>query len=455
MSKTVAGEKNHRRRILIMGAGGRDFHNFNLLFRDDPASEVVAFTAAQIPFQEGRRYPAALAGPLYPEGIPVVDDKELETLIRDRQVEEVLFAYSDVSHLELMSVASRVLALGADFRLAGPGKTMLPAAIPVISVCAVRTGCGKSPVTRYLCQVLRAAGRRPVVVRHPMAYGRLDVREVEAFRTVEDIDRYQCTIEEREEYEHLIAAGIPLFAGVDYGKILQAAQQAGDVLLWDGGNNDFSFFRPDLEIVLVDPFRAGDEIGYYPGMVNLLRADVVVVAKADAAPAAGLTKVQRHIAAWNPRAAVVRGGLEVAVTAPETIAGKQVAVIEDGPTLTHGGMAFGAGVVAARKFGAKGIVDPRPYAVGSLAEVYRQFPHLEQVVPAMGYSERQVADLQATLEAMPGDLFLSATPVDLGRVLHLSRPLVQVRYDYREMDGNPLARRILEFLGSEETHHAP
>jgi predicted GTPase len=294
-----------------MGAGGRDFHNFNLLFRDDAASEVVAFTAAQIPFQEGRRYPAALAGPLYPEGIPVVDEKELDALVRDRQVEEVIFAYSDVSHQDLMGAASRILASGADFRLVGPGKTMLQAAIPVISVCAVRTGCGKSPLTRYLCQELLTAGRQPVVVRHPMAYGRLDIREVEAFRTAEDIDRYECTIEEREEYEPLINAGIPLFAGVDYRKILQVAERSGDVLLWDGGNNDFSFYRPDLEIVLVDPFRAGDEISHYPGLVNLLRADVVVVGKADAAPADGVAAISRNLAAWNPDAVVVYGGLEL------------------------------------------------------------------------------------------------------------------------------------------------
>jgi predicted GTPase len=449
------GGKQYRKRIVIMGAGGRDFHNFNLLFRDDPNSEVIAFTAAQIPFQEGRRYPAALAGPLYPEGIPVVAETELETLLRDRLLDEVLFAYSDVSHQELMTVASRVLALGADFRLVGPGKTMLQAAIPVISVCAVRTGCGKSPVTRYLCQVLRAAGHRPVVVRHPMAYGRLEVREVEAFRSREDLDRYHCTIEEREEYEPLITDGIPLFAGVDYGKILQLAEQAGDVLLWDGGNNDFPFFRPDLEVVLVDPFRAGDEISHYPGLVNLLRADVVVVAKADTAPAAGLESVRRNIAAWNPQAAVLSGRLEVTVGEAGRIAGKQVAVIEDGPTLTHGGMAFGAGVVAARRFGAGAIVDPRPYAAGSLAEVYRQFPHLEQVVPAMGYSQRQIVDLQATLEAMPVDLILSATPIDLARLLRLSRPLVQVRYEYREMDGDPLARKVLEFIGGREAGHAP
>lgn len=441
--QTVESEMK-RRRIVIMGAGGRDFHNFNLLYRDDVASEVVAFTAAQIPFQEGRRYPPALAGPLYPEGIPVVDEGELESLLRDRQVEEVLFAYSDVSHQQLMAAASRVLATGADFRLAGPGRTMLQAAVPVVSVCAVRTGCGKSPVTRYLCQVLRAAGRRPVVVRHPMAYGRLEVREVEAFRSVEDIDRHQCTLEEREEYEHLIAAGIPLFAGVDYGKVLREAEGAGDILLWDGGNNDFPFVRSDLEIVLVDPFRPGDEVGYYPGMVNLLRADVVVVAKADAAAAEGLATVRRNLAAWNPAAAVVCGRLEVTVAAPEAIAGKRVAVVEDGPTLTHGGMAFGAGVVAARRYGAAAIVDPRPHAAGSLAEVFRQFPHLEQVVPAMGYSEAQIADLQSTLEAMPADLILSATPVDLQRLLQLSRPLVQVRYDYREMDGAPLARKVRE-----------
>jgi predicted GTPase len=448
------GGKKHRRRVLIMGAGGRDFHNFNLLFRDDAASEVIAFTAAQIPFQEGRRYPATLAGLLYPEGIPVVDERALESLVRDRQVEEVVFAYSDVSHQDVMKTAARVLALGADFRLVGPGSTMLQAAVPVISVCAVRTGCGKSPVTRYLCHELRAAGRHPVVVRHPMAYGRLDIREVESFRSILDIDRYQCTLEEREEYEPLINAGVPLFAGVDYRKILQVAERAGDVLLWDGGNNDFSFFRPDLEIVLVDPFRAGDEISHYPGLVNLLRADVVVVAKADVAPADGLEVVRRNIAVWNPGAAVVYGRLEVIVDNPEAIAGKRVAVVEDGPTLTHGGMAFGAAVVAARQYGAGVIVDPRPYAAGSLAEVYQQYPHLEEVVPAMGYTEAQITDLQATLEAIPCDLILSATPVDLKRMLKFSRPLVQVHYHYREMYGNPLVQMIRGVLGIKETRHA-
>lgn len=455
MRKNLETATKRRKRIVIMGAGGRDFHNFNMIFRNDPHFEVIAFTATQIPFQEGRRYPASLAGPLYPEGIAVVAVTELESLLRDRQVDEVLFAYSDVSHQELMAVASRVLAAGADFRLAGPDATMLSATIPVISVCAVRTGCGKSPVTRYLCRLLRQAGRRPVVVRHPMAYGRLDVREAEAFHSREDLDRYHCTIEEREEYEPLIDAGIPLFAGVDYEKILRLAERAGDVLLWDGGNNDFPFIRPDLEIVLVDPFRAGDEVGYYPGMVNLLRADVAIVAKADAAPADGMQRVKSSLAAWNPQATVVRGWLEVSADAPDAIIGRRVAVVEDGPTLTHGGMAFGAGVVAARRFAAGAIADPRPWASGTLAEVYRQFPHLELVVPAMGYSERQIADLQATLEAMPVDLILSATPVDLNRLLRLSRPLVQVCYEYREMDGEPLAERIRDFLSRNEGRHEP
>jgi predicted GTPase len=448
---TAAGR---RRRIVIMGAGGRDFHDFNMLFRTDPGTEVVAFTAAQIPFQRGRRYPTALAGPLYPKGIAIVGEEDLPALIRRRRVDEVILAYSDLSHRQVMAAASRVLALGADFRLIGPERTMLKARLPVISVCAVRTGCGKSPVTRFLCRLLLDLGRRPVVIRHPMAYGRLSVREVEDFRAPADLDRFQCTLEEREEYEPLIALGVPLFAGVDYQMVLRRAQQAGDVLLWDGGNNDFPFLRPDLEITLVDPLRAGDEVDYYPGLVNLLRAEVVIVAKADAATPAALETVLRNVAAHNPNARLVRGALEVAVDAPEVIRGQRVAVVEDGPTLTHGGMAFGAGTVAARRFGAREIIDPRPWAVGSLVGVFRDFPHIGRAVPAMGYSVGQLADLQATLEAIPCDLIVSATPVDLGPVLRLSRPVARVTYEFRELDDHPLAETMRSFLGRFEERGA-
>lgn len=440
-----------RKRVVIMGAGGRDFHNFNVLFRDEPGTWVVAFTATQIPFQEGRRYPPALAGPHYPEGIPIVAEKVLPSLIRQERVDEVILAYSDLSHQQVMETASGVLALGADFHMLGSERTMLEAGVPVISVCAVRTGCGKSPLTRFLCRRLLAMGRRPVVVRHPMAYGRLELRVAQRFRDYRDLERCQCTLEEREEYEPLIQMGVPLFAGIDCRKVLELAEAEGDVLLWDGGNNDFSFIRPGLEIVLVDPCRAGDEVGYYPGLVNLLRADVVVVSKTAEASRKGLAGVRENVARANPQALLVSGDLDVTVDDPAAIRGKRVVVVEDGPTLTHGGMAYGAGVVAARRYHAAQIVDPRPYAAGSLADTYRAFPHLEQVVPAMGYSEAQVDHLRRTLEAVPCDLVLSATPVDLGRLLQLSRPPVRVRYEFKEGDEGALEGAVRDFLAAQVT----
>jgi predicted GTPase len=442
-------ETERRKRIIIMGAGGREFHNFNVLFRDDPGTRVVAFTATQIPFQGGRRYPASLAGPLYPGGIPIVSEKVLSTLVNEEGVDEVILAYSDLSHQKVMEAASRVLAVGADFRLVGPGRTMLESSLPVISVCAVRTGCGKSPLTRFLCRRLREMARHPVVVRHPMAYGRLDIRAVQEFREVRDLDGYECTLEEREEFEPLIRMGIPLFAGIDYREILARAEEEGDVLLWDGGNNDFPFIRPGLEIVLADPCRPGDEATYYPGLVNLLRARIVVLTKIGEATEDGMRAVGKNLAEFNPEALVVAGDLDLHIDDSALIKGKKVVVVEDGPTLTHGGMAFGAGVVAAHRFGAR-IVDPRPFAVGSLADTYREFSHLEQVVPAMGYSEAQLEHLKKTLDAVPCDLVLSATPVDLGRLLKLSRPIVRVTYEFREVDGNALEQAVRHFLGAQE-----
>ncbi len=434
-----------RKRVLIMGAGGRDFHDFNLLFRDDPDTEVVAFTAAQIPFLAGRSYPPSLSGPLYPEGIPVFDEGALPALITDGRVDEVLLAYSDLSHQRVMEIASEVLALGADFRLAGPERTMLQAAVPVVAVCAVRTGCGKSPVTRYLVGQLLKAGRRPVVVRHPMAYGRLDIRGVELFREPADLDRYQCTLEEREEFEPWIAMGVTLFAGIDYGAILRLAELEGDLILWDGGNNDLPFFRPDLHIVLVDPFRAGDEATFYPGLVNLRRADLVVLAKSEGAPPGSIGTIRASLDRFNPRAAVAEGSLVVQVDDPGRLKGRRVVVVEDGPTVTHGGMAFGAATVAARIHGAT-IVDPRPFATGSLATVYRDYPHLEGVVPAMGYSEEQLGDLRETLEGTPCDLILSGTPADLGGILGLRRPVLRVGYEFREAGEPLLARALMKML---------
>lgn len=440
------GRRDGKTRVVIMGAGGRDFHNFNVLFRDDPGTVVVAFTAAQIPFQQGRRYPASLAGPLYPEGIPIVGEKVLPALLREEQVDEVILAYSDLSHQTVMETASRILAFGADFRLVGPERTMLRAGLPVISVCAVRTGCGKSPVTRYLCRLLLHQSRRPVVVRHPMAYGRLDIRQVEQIRTREDLDRLECTLEEREEFEPLLAMKVPLFAGVDYRAILEQAEKAGDILVWDGGNNDFPFYRPDLEIVLADPFRVGDEAAYYPGLVNLLRAQVVIIAKARSAAAKNVARLRDSLERYNPQALIVEGDLEVQVKDPSMLRGRRVVVIEDGPTLTHGGMPFGAGVVAARRFKAAEIVDPRPFAVGSLAAVYREYPHLEKVVPAMGYSEAQLDHLRQTLEKVPCDLILCATPVNLAEVLELARPVVQVTYEFVEEREGRLRQAVREFL---------
>jgi predicted GTPase len=431
-----------------MGAGGRDFHNFNLLYRHSSDVEVVAFTAAQIPFQESRRYPPELAGKYYPQGIPIVSQAELPGLIRDAKVDEVLFSYSDISHQHLMETASQVIALGADFRLAGCEATMLPSRLPVISVCAVRTGCGKSAVTRFLCRLLVRVGRNPVVVRHPMAYGRLVIREMEHFRSLADLDRYECTLEEREEFEPLIRLGVPLFAGVDYQRILAEAEREGDLIVWDGGNNDVSFFRPDLELVLADPLRAGDERCYYPGLVNLVRARVVILNKVDQASEEQVRRVVENVNRLNPAARIVEGMLDLQVADPHALRGKRVVVVEDGPTLTHGGMAFGAGTVAARRAGVAAVVDPRPGAVGSLRDVFRSFPHLGNVLPAMGYSAAQLRDLSETLANIDCDLILSATPVNLAPLLSLDKPLVQVSYEFVEKPEGTLAAIIRQFIGS-------
>jgi predicted GTPase len=419
-------------RILILGAGGRDFHNFNLLYRHRRDVEVVAFTASQIPFQVGRRYPPCLAGPLYPDGIPIIEDDGLGEMVRRFEIDAAVFSYSDISHSRIMDLASQVLTTGCDFYLVGSERTMLKAALPVVSVCAVRTGCGKSAVTRYVCQALLREGRKPVVVRHPMAYGSLEERAVQCFLSMEDLDRYGSTLEEREEYEPLLRLGVPLFAGVDYEAVLAMAEKSGDLLIWDGGNNDTPFFRPDLEIVLVDPLRAGDELSYYPGYVNLLRSDVVIISKLSGVPEENLRLVHENLNHAVPGKPIIQGDLDVMVENPHAVAGLRVLVVEDGPTVTHGDMAFGAGVVAARRFGAREIVDPRPYAAGSLEQVYADYPHIDCIVPAMGYSESQLNDLKRTLDAVPCDLILSATPVDLGRLLHIDKPIMPVSYDFIE-----------------------
>ena len=429
-------------RIVILGAAGRDFHDFNVCFRDDPSVQVVAFTATQIPGIADRTYPPELAGPGYPAGIAIRPEAELESIVRDQAVDEVVFAYSDVEHATVMHLASRAMAAGADFRLLAAERTMLRSTKPVVAVCAVRTGAGKSQTSRYVAALLEAHGLRVVVIRHPMPYGDLVAQRVQRYATYADLDRYDTTIEEREEYEpHLDAARI-LYAGVDYEAILRAAESEADVILWDGGNNDTAFYRPDLLIVVADPLRAGHETAYHPGETNLRMADVVVINKIDSAEPAALEAVRRQVARTNPRARIIeaRSGLRLV---GDSIAGLRVAVVEDGPTLTHGGMTFGAGIVAARRFGAGTVVDPRPSAVGSIADVLAAYPRLDGLVPAMGYGEAQVRDLEATLNAMPVDVVLAATPIDLGRVMTLSHPIVRVRYELEEA-GGPSLESVLQ-----------
>jgi len=438
------------RRMVILGAAGRDFHDFNTVFRSDPAFRVVAFTATQIPGIAGRRYPAVLAGPAYPTGIPIVPEEELERLLREESVDEVVFAYSDVTHETVMHAASRVLAGGADFRLLGPRATMLQSQRPVISVCAVRTGSGKSQTTRYVAAIVRAAGLRPVVVRHPMPYGDLAAQAVQRFASRADLDRHQTTIEEREEYEPHLEAGTVVYAGVDYAAILAAAESEADVVLWDGGNNDFSFYRPDLSIVVADPLRPGHESTHHPGETNLRMADVVVINKIDSAEPGAVAQVRASIAALNPRAAVVEARSALRLEGGE-ISGRRVVVVEDGPTLTHGGMTRGAGIVAAQRFGAAEIVDPRPFAAGSIAAVLQRYPALERLVPAMGYGEAQVRELEATLNATPADVVLCATPIDLAALLHLRLPVVRVRYDLEEVGEPRLADLVAPILARART----
>ncbi len=426
-----------RERVLIMGAAGRDFHVFNTVFRDDPDVEVVAFTAAQIPGIAGRRYPPELAGPRYPAGIPIEPEDDLERLIREQAVDRVVFAYSDVSHEHVMHAASRALAAGADFGLCGPRRTMLRSGRPVVAVGAVRTGSGKSQTTRYLARLLEAAGLRTVVVRHPMPYGDLAAQRVQRFAEPADLDRHRTTIEEREEYEPHLEAGRVVYAGVDYAAILAEAETEADVILWDGGNNDWPFFVPDLFVVVADPLRPGHELRYHPGETNLRLADVVVINKVDSAEPSAIRQVRASIALANPKAAIVEA--RSVIHLERSITGLRVAVVEDGPTLTHGEMTYGAGLVAARRFGAAEIVDPRPYAVGSIAATLAAYPRLERLVPAMGYGEVQIRDLEQTLDAMPVDVVLSASPIDLGRLLRLRHPVVRVRYELEEVGGPPLA----------------
>lgn len=431
------------KRVIIMGAAGRDFHNFNVYFRNKPEFKVVAFTATQIPDIEGRKYPAELAGKLYPKGIPIFAEDELPGLIRKLKADEVHFAYSDVPHSYVMNKASMVLAAGADFVLLGPDHTMIKSRKPVISVCAVRTGSGKSQTSRKIALLLKAKGRRVAVIRHPMPYGDLVSQKVQRFADYADLDRHHCTIEEREEYEPHIDNGIVVYAGVDYGAILNRAEKEADVILWDGGNNDFPFYKADLEVVVADPHRAGHELTYHPGETNFRRAGVIVINKMDTAEKDGIHKVLANIKAFNPKAVVIKANSPLIVENHKEIAGKKVLVIEDGPTLTHGEMRFGAGIVAARKYGAASIIDPRPFAVGSIKKTFAKYSHLDAVLPAMGYGDKQVQELARTIDRIPCDTVISATPIDLNRVLKVNKKLLRVRYELKEI-GSPSLKDVLK-----------
>lgn len=446
MRRLQEGEYMKRTRVLIMGAAGRDFHNFNVVFRDNPQYEVIAFTATQIPNIEGRRYPPELAGALYPEGLPIYPEEELERLIEEYEIDQVVFSYSDVSHEHVMHEAARALARGADFRLLGARATMLRAQRPVISVCAVRTGCGKSPASRKIARLLREMGRRVVVVRHPMPYGDLSQQIVQRFETVEDLRRYNCTIEEMEEYEPHLRNGVIVYAGVDYERILRQAEAEADVLVWDGGNNDLPFFVPDLEIVLVDPHRPGHERAYFPGEVNFLRADVLIISKVNTARPEDVEAVRQNIRAFNPNALVIEANLPIVVDAPEAIRHRRVLVVEDGPTLTHGEMSYGAGVLAARQYGARELIDPRPYAVGSIRETFAEYPHIGPLLPAMGYGAEQMRELEETINRTPCDVVLVATPVDLRRVLQIRHPTCRVAYELEEVGPPTLGDVLRDFL---------
>ncbi len=430
------------KKVLIMGAAGRDFHNFNTVYRDNADYRVVAFTATQIPDIAGRRYPSVLAGKLYPKGIPIYAEDELDELIARHKVDDVVFAYSDVPHEYVMHKASQVHAAGANFVLLGPDATMIPSRKPVISVCAVRTGSGKSQTSRKIATLLREKGRRVAAIRHPMPYGDLAKQAVQRFATYADLDRYKCTIEEREEYEPHIDRGIVVYAGVDYGAILKQAEKEADVILWDGGNNDFSFYKADLEIAVADPLRAGHELLYHPGETVFRRAHVIVVNKMDTATKEQVAIVLANAKKVNPRAKIIRANSPIFVEDGERIRGRRVLVIEDGPTLTHGGMRFGAGIVAAEKYGAAEIIDPRPFAVGSIKATFRKYGHLDKVLPAMGYGPKQVSELAATIDKIDCDLVVSATPIDLLRVLKTSKTLLRVRYELEEI-GTPKLKDIL------------
>jgi predicted GTPase len=430
------------KKAIIMGAAGRDFHNFNVYFRNNEQYQVVAFTATQIPDIEDRKYPSSLAGKLYPEGIPIHPEQEITSLIKKIQAYEVYFSYSDVSHEYVMHKASEVLGAGASFILLGPEDTMLKSKLPVISVCAVRTGCGKSQTSRRVAQIFKNKGKKAVIIRHPMPYGDLAKQKIQRFADFEDLDKYECTIEEREEYEPHIQNGIVVYAGVDYQAILEEAEREADIILWDGGNNDFSFYHSNLEIVVVDPHRAGHELLYHPGETNFRRAQVFVINKIDTAEKEKIDLVVDNIHQINPEATVIRANSPVFVADEKEIADKKVLVIEDGPTLTHGEMPYGAGVIAATKYGASEIIDPRPFAVGSIAQTFQKFTHLDRVLPAMGYGKEQTDELAQTINKADCDLIISATPIDLSRLIKTDKKILHIRYELEET-GSPNLEEVL------------
>ncbi len=429
-------------KVIIMGAGGRDFHNFNVYFKHNPRYQVIGFTANQIPNIDGRLYPPELSGELYPEGVKVFPEEQLSELIREHKVDLVALSYSDIPHLEVMHKAGIAMAEGADFILIGATYTMLRSKKPVVAVCAVRTGCGKSQTTRKVCDILHGLGKKIVAVRHPMPYGDLRAQAVQRFSSYEDFEKHQCTIEEREEYEPLVEKGIIVYAGVDYGKILEAAEEEADVIVWDGGNNDTPFYYPDVHIVLFDPHRPGHELLYYPGETNMLMANIAIINKVDTASPENVEQVRSNIQKHAPNAKILLAESPVLVKDPERISGRRVLVVEDGPTLTHGEMTFGAGVIAARTFGASELVDPRPHAVGTMAETYRKYPHIGPLLPAMGYGPKQLADLEETINQADCDLVLFATPIHLTRIISINKPTLRVRYEYRDRRGSSLKEAL-------------
>jgi predicted GTPase len=434
-----------REKIVIIGAAGRDFHNFNCVFRDDDKYEVVAFTAAQIPDIDGRRYPAALAGRLYPQGIPIHAESDLPDLIAEHGIACCVFSYSDVAHEDVMHKAALVNACGADFKLLGERLTQLPSSKPVIAICAVRTGCGKSQTTRRIAEILQAAGKKVVAVRHPMPYGDLEKQAVQRFATVEDLKKHDCTIEEMEEYEPHVARGSVIYAGVDYEKILRAAEQEADVILWDGGNNDTPFFKPDLLVVVADPHRPGHELTYYPGETNVRLADVVVINKVVEAEFENIETVRQNVRSINPDCVIIEAASPLTIDHPELIRDRRVLVVEDGPTLTHGGMTYGAGVIAAMRAGAADLVDPRPWVKGKLAETFAIYPEIGALLPAMGYGAEQVRDLEATINAVECDAVVIGTPIDLNRIVKIRKPTVRVGYDLQEIGRPDLADVLRKF----------